>query len=231
MTPRPPPLPALEEDALDRLLGEAREMVTALIGLAAAALGVLPRPAAPAAIRAITNRVILPAEAALRRAILLIAGTLAPEPRRASQPPARSASPAPAAASPKPRRPAFRLTEPQPRSGTGHLPPGFVPRITLMDASAARSPSPGAPDPAELLSRLERRLTALAAAAGNPVREARRWLRRQENITPSTDGIAPRPPLAFHPIPGDSKHLAPPFRTTLTALNTAAAQALTPNTS
>ncbi|MFN4023952.1 MAG: hypothetical protein ACK4MQ_03910 [Hyphomonas sp.] len=233
-----PPLPPLQndEDALDRLLGEAREMILTLTLMAAEALIGLARQPAPAALRSVTRRLILPAEAALRRAIILIAATLTPTPAhpRAGAGRARQVNRGAAPSSVQPRRPTFRLTEALPRPKSDYLPPDQLPRITFLDAPTPQVPNKPQRkpvDPARLLARLERRLAALEAATGDPVREARRWLRLRARTAPPTDGAPHRPPLAFRRIPGHTPKLEPLWRDTLKALNSAVFSTLVPDTS
>ena len=227
------PLSSQDEDALDALLGEAREMILNLILLAGAALKGIAQAPMAGALRAVTRRLILPAEAALRRAIILIAAPLepAPPPARPRVGRARRSDTRQPASPAAPRRPVFRLTEPLPRPKSDYLPPDQCPRILFLDG-----PTPAAParparrpaDPARLLARLERRLAALEAASDDPVREARRWLRLRARTAPPADGAPRKPPLAFRRIPGNTPKLEPVWQETLKALNRAAFNALAP---
>lgn len=209
MTPRRP----LHEDpdALDRLLGQARGLILGLIAEASRLLG---GARTKEALNAALRTAILPAEAALRRAILLIARTLsAPSRPAARTPPSHPAIPSADARAP--RRPSFRMREARPRAG-----------------AAAPAPKPGSAatpyDPARTAARLARRLEALDAAAANPVREARRWLRR------TLKAAATRKPLPiprFDHIPGLTA-LPQESRPLLTTLNAEARNLFTlPDTS
>jgi hypothetical protein len=182
-------------------------------------------------LRRLVRQFLLPAEAALRRALYLIADTLAPEPARAPLRPA-SAPARPAGARPPapPRTPGFRLTETPPRAPVRRLPPNAGPRISI--AGLAPSPPPPRPrrpvDPVALEDRLHRRLAAFDAAFTDPLRAARRLLRLLARRA------SPRPVLSLVRVPGlDAKPLDPAERRLLADLNTAviAAFARVPNTS
>lgn len=214
MTPR---LPLHEDpDALDQLLGQARGLILGLIAQAARLLG---GERTKEALNAVLRTAILPAEAALRRAILLIARTL-PAPARPAAAARHQPAPLPAmpaTASRSPRRPSFRMREARPRTGA---------------AAPARAPSPRPAakpyDPARTAARLIRRLEALDAAAANPLREAKRWLRR------TLKAAATRKPLPiprFDHIPGLTA-LTPEARPLLKTLNDEARNLFTlPDTS
>lgn len=154
------------------------------------------------ALRHIFRHYLRPAEAALRRAICLIAATLEPEPARATKKPAR---PRAGGGRAQPhatgiRAPTFRLTEPLPRPKTDYLPPALRPRISI--AGFAPPPPPPAPkpralaDPAALAAKLERRLDAFDAAFRDLRGAARRLRRLRARRT------AKRPLLSFLQIPG-----------------------------
>lgn len=172
---------------------------------------------------------IAPAEATLRRVILLIAASIArrepPAHPRESAGRERQAPP-PAASGAAPRRPVFRLTEPLPRQRADELPEHLRPRIRILDDAALAAPSalPPAPrqpaSPEHLIARIERRLAALEAALADPARQARRWLRRR--VRQQADKTPPKPPLAFRRIPGDGPHLSQMARDFLHYLNRAA---------
>lgn len=180
--------PFNEEAPADSLLGRAQHLIGWLVDLARQS--VLDGPLSLAASRSLVREVIMPAEAALRRVIVLIAATL-PLPRLVpvSVPgrPAPVRPPGPDGTEPRvPRPPRFRLNEPAPRAATGYLPATLCPRISI--AGFAPPPAPPAPratpdvDAAE--TRLLRRLYALERAALNPEAEARRLVRlRARNAT------------------------------------------------
>ena len=154
---------------------------------------------------------LLPAEAALRRALHILAADLPVPAKKAPSQGNRSAISDPS----KPREggdlnrkspnraPTFRLGEPQPRPKTDHLPARLQPRISIIGVT----PRPAPPAPrrklteADLEMQLRRRLDALNAAFANPLAAVRRLQRRL-----SKPG-ANRPKLAAA-IPG---HTAPPL--------------------
>jgi hypothetical protein len=154
------------------------------------------------ALRHLFRHYLRPAEAALRRAICLIADTLGPESARARKKPARpgASGARDPQSSAKPRAPTFRLTESLPRPKTDYLPPALRPRISI--AGFAPPPPPPAPkpralaDPAALAAKLERRLDAFDAAFRD-LRGAARRLRRLR-----VRSSAKRPLLCFLQIPG-----------------------------
>ncbi len=226
-----------DEDALDLLLGRAREFILGLLGLIDSVLERLgTAPMSARLTHHLMRRALLPAEAALRRAILLIATTLpAPAPRAV-----------PVKAFPKTgipsrkgaliaRAPVFCMREPQPRAPKApkqaSLPEHLLPRITLLTDSVLRARSipesakiptqPG--DPA---MRFHRRLTALRAAYENPVREAERWLRRHA-VRPEISETV----LAPAKIPGARKSLGVFNNDLLRELTRSARLSLHPNTS
>ena len=226
------------------LLEDGQALTADLIAAARSLLGSGPAGGLTARfLSMVLRKWIAPAEATLRRMIVLLAATLKPlkpaaHPRagegRAWQPkpPARQSG-VPCG----PRRPVFRLTEPLPRPKTDYIPEHMRPRIRLLDEAALAAPpvpAPKAPprkaaDPAGLLARIERRLAALEAALADPAREARRWQRRQSRQ--QAEKSLPKPPLAFRRIPGDGTHLSQIARDFLHYLNTAAFRALAPDTS
>ena len=131
-------------------------------------------------LRHLARHYLLPAEAAVRRALHLIAaGMTLPLPTpRAARPAANRPMPKPE--KPKaPRPPAFRLMEPQPRPKTDHIPARYAPRITLLTPGTPLSPKRRAP-PRQRLSyeeRLRRRFAALEDALASPARHASRLAR------------------------------------------------------
>ncbi|PKP80851.1 MAG: hypothetical protein CVT79_12565 [Alphaproteobacteria bacterium HGW-Alphaproteobacteria-18] len=146
-----------DDYALDHLLGRARLFIVELIAFIETALRRLPEHPSRQAVGYITRRALIPAETALRRAILLIAGTLdAPAPKaapgRASCPPAPPLQKIASAG----RAPVFRMSEPQPRppKETGaapkaaYLPETLLPRIlALTDDVLFAPPAPVKPAP------------------------------------------------------------------------------------
>jgi hypothetical protein len=145
---------------------------------------------------------LLPAEAALRRMIHILAAAipekpkcepLLPRPRgrcpegTEGEAPRRSAF----------RTPLFRLTEPQPDLFTDHKrPTGPGPRISIPGISPRPAPPPpraprGPLDPVDLEARLLRRIDALKAAFIDPIRAARRLQRRLKARPPAGPLIAP----------------------------------------
>lgn len=169
-------------------------------------------------LRGLMRDYILPAEAALRRAIHLIANTLPP--LGATNPPRTSCHPGESRASRdkkshgdfpekagclegnrprKLRKPLFRLTEPLPRPHTNYIPANQRPRI-----SVAGDPPPPAREPElytvrieRLKAQLRRRLAALTYAWEDPLRTAKRLQRLRAR------GRIRTPALSFLKIPGN----------------------------
>jgi len=226
-----------EEDALSYLLGRARWFILNLIDFIDTALARLPASPPRQAIAYLTRRALLPAEAALRRAILLIASEMEmPVPRAPRAKPKRPAAPPLRRQAPAARAPVFSMSEPPPRPTKAkvilpeadYLPEHLLPRIRSLTDDVLSAPSPpsppalAAPDPG---ARFFRRLAALRQAYDDPRREARRWLRR--NAAP-----AQRPaPIASEKIPGLRRALGADAQTLLRELTETALRALTPNTS
>lgn len=167
--------------------------------------------------KALFRDYLLPAEAALRRALHILAADLpAPKPRAASTPPPRK----PPAAAPKATRfrpPVFRLGEPQPRPKTDHLPPRLRPRISIIGVTPRTEPLPHRKLHAvDLEAQLRRRLDAFEAAFANPLAAVRRLQRRLAKPGPARPKLAPA-------IPGHTSHrIAADGRGVLTRLDTAA---------
>ena len=185
----PPFQPADDLERLDHLLGRTRHLVLHLIAYMDSVLESLSgAPLGAPLARYLIRRVLLPAESALRRAIILIAANLPPvappAPKPAGKPAQRPPVPRPADAA-KPRAPLFRMAEPQPAkpASPGHLPEHLTPRITLISdllrddfvSRPAYVPRTMKIDPAALFLQ---RLAALRAACEDPAPTARRWLRR-----------------------------------------------------
>ena len=180
--------PADDLDILNDLLGRARYFILGLIGFIDTALERLGNtPLNAPVVRYLMRRALLPAEAALRRAILLIATTLPPLPPAPARAPSKGArqlasvTGKPAA----PRAPLFRMSEPQPRPThyrkTDYLSEDLMPRITLLTESVLRArPAPAQPPlPHDPAAAFYRRFEALRAAYDDPAPYARRWLRRR----------------------------------------------------
>lgn len=226
------------EDALNYLLGRARLFILDLINFIDSALARLPASPPRRAIAYLTRRALLPAEAALRRAILLIATKLdMPAPRApVARPATRPAARPPERQAPAARAPVFRISEPLPRVAKAdgappkaeYLPEHLLPRIRMLtDAVLSAPPPPPLPAPVvrDPGARFFRRFAALRRAYEDPVREARRWLRRQGKPP------AARAPIASGKIPGARRALGADALSLLRELTEAALRTLTPNTS
>ncbi len=186
-----------EFDAIGVLLERARlfilDMVAFIDGIFGR-LGDIPLTATLA--RHLTRHALIPAELALRRAILIIAADL-PVPVLEDRPQAPADArnaPAPRAAAPardsQPRPPRFNMNEPAPRAAKDTPPPpeadylteDQLPRILVLtdDILAARSTPPEPPPPPrDPAARFRRRFAALQAALNDPLGEANRWARRR----------------------------------------------------
>lgn len=152
-------------------------------------------------LRHLFRHYLRPAEAALRRAICLIADVLGPEPARAAKKPSanpRPCEPRDSQSTANPRTPTFRLTEALPRPKTDYLPTALRPRISIAGFAPPAPPkAPRAPaDPSALAAKLERRLAAFDAALADLRGAARRLTRLRARRA------AKRPLLAFTQIPG-----------------------------
>ncbi|MFN3608543.1 MAG: hypothetical protein ACK4Y9_05725 [Hyphomonas sp.] len=161
-------------------------------------LGGLPLSASLA--RHITRHALIPAEIALRRAILILAADL-PVPVLRAVPPRAAPNADPRAAKPRPSPPApsndtplrFRMSEPPPRGQTevaappeaDYLREDQLPRIRILTDDILRAPPvpPAPPMPAPALrdpsGAFCRRFAALQAAFHNARGEAERWARRR----------------------------------------------------
>lgn len=203
------PQPTDDDDALNALLERARLFILDMIlyiDAIAKRLGSVPLSAA--LVRQLTRRALLPAEAALRRVILILAADLpteclSPAPSAAAGP-ARRQSGNVSKKPPAPRAPLFRMSEPQPgpkkSPQAGDLPEHLRPRITAL-TDAVLYASPPAPitsaPPRDPAAAFCRRLQALHSAFDNPYREAKRWLRRQAAAAaPAKSPLAPKIPGA-----------------------------------
>ena len=189
--------PQPTDDPVYALLEQARQFIlgrVAFIEGAFSRLGDVPLTATLA--RHLTRHALMPAEAALRRAILIIAASLPVPVLRAvkSRAAPDTARPRAPAASLRPgARPRFNMNEPVPRKPeatallpkTDYLTEDQLPRILVLtgDILAARStPPPPAPAPApkrDPSASFHRRFAALQAALNDPQGEAQRWARRR----------------------------------------------------
>lgn len=209
---------------MDQTAPPKRNLVTeteALIGGLIEALAILLEPGIFRPRKSLTyiaNAVLLPAEAALRRLVHLIAGSLAPLPasqaallpRSAGEVPRRGGGGSPGD-TPQPRAPLFRLTEPLPRP---------EPDARTIGTSTTLPPvtrTPRAPaDPSVYEANLQRRFAALQAAFADPVRTARRLQRLTARLAPAA------PVLSLDQIPGlASDIITEENRDTLQRLNLA----------
>ncbi|MFN7178323.1 hypothetical protein [Hyphomonas sp.] len=176
----------------------------------------------------ICRHFLLPAEAALRRIIHLIAAKLEPEaPKRTAILP-RSRGRCPEGAEGErqsDRTPLFCLTEPLP-GGRGprraRIPPGKEPRIRNFDDPVIQPPVRLPPDTSAYEARLLRRLAALKAAFAQPARAARRLQRLAQRLIPE------KPVLSLWRIPGyTARPITDKGRQVLDDLNTAVARTRT----
>lgn len=224
------------EDALSYLLGRARWFILNLIDFMDTALARQPASPSRQVVAYLTRRALLPAEAALRRAILLIASEMdVPVPRALQAKSTRPAAPPLRKEASGARAPVFRMNEPPPRAAkteaappkAEYLPEHLLPRIRTLTDDVLIAPPPPLPVPAarDPGARFFRRLAALRQAYDDPRREARRWLRRNA-------ALAQRPaPITSGKIPGTRRALGPDAQALLRELTEAVLRTLTPNTS
>ena len=183
-------------EATRALLDRARffilDMMTFIDGIFGR-LGGVPLSAKLA--RHLTRHALIPAEIALRRAILILAANLpAPvvkiKPRANPDAAKPRAQAAPLPETRQPRPPRFNMNEPPPREAkdtapdpeTDYLTEDQLPRILVLtdDILAARSTPPEpAPPPRDPSAAFCRRFAALQAAFHNAPGEAERWARRR----------------------------------------------------
>jgi hypothetical protein len=208
-----PDLPADFPEDLSALLREADHLIGWLLAQIALCLSpgivrTLPM------LKGILAGYLLPAEAALRRMIHILAAAIPEKPGRAARLPRsrqlarkdialRFPGQGPEGTeggNPKRRAcrtPLFRLTEPQPHPPTDQRrPAGPGPRISIPGLTPRPAPPPPRqprrpPDPIDLEARLLRRLDALRAAFHDPIRAARRLQRRLKARPPTGPLIAP----------------------------------------
>jgi hypothetical protein len=216
----------------------------ALLGIVAALFAMLglvsggSLPRTPRAVHRAVLRVLTPAEAALRRLIVIAARGLIVNPAR-SRPKPQARRSGKGRASPPP----FRLSDPQKRASSPRrrISVRVEPRIHFFDvdpricALPAWRPKPkplpdGCVDP----KRLCRRLEALKLALADIPRQARRlarWRARQEAKQPPTPTPQPVSPLREGPPPGTRKRPAHEIDDILIECHDLALYALTPDTS
>ena len=198
------------------LIAQANSLINWLLDAVEDALAPGVRRTLPG-LKSLYHDYLLPAEAALRRALHILAADLpAPKPRAATPlPPHKPEIADPKAAQFRP--PVFRLSEPQPRPKTDHLPARLAPRISIIGVTPRPAPTPRRElNEADLEMQLRRRLDALNAAFANPLAAVRRLQRRLVK-----SGTA-RPKLAAA-IPGHaSPRLAGDGHAFLTRLNESA---------
>ncbi|MFN4186106.1 MAG: hypothetical protein ACK4M6_15135 [Hyphomonas sp.] len=227
--------PTEEGTGLGALMGRATSLALGLIVLARAALAKYgDAPAPRSAAELILRRFILPAESTVRRAILVLATTLPPFRPGARAKSGGQGKPPPPPPKGVPRPPVFRLTEPLPRPAVRAAKASAKgeegPRISLLDFA----PRPLAPAPkihpraddSAHSARLLRRLAALENAYLDPIRQARRYLRRRAAAALSAAPV--KAPLSFSRIPGNTRHLLQEFRYVLEDMNRAASETLAP---
>lgn len=219
----PAPLPTEEIDATDALLGRARQFILAMVEIVRSRM-ITPRGLAAKHCRTLLAEFVAPAEAALRRAILIIAAGLPAPELRARAP---TAAPSPSRdgpitrAAPEHPLPVFRLSEPVPQAAA----PRPVPARDPVASTTRAAPYPDAAREALL-----RRLEALEIAAADPIRAAERWRRRQPLPVPAASG-EPQLPLDFFALPQTWLHLPGDLVVLLIELNAAALNACLPDTS
>ena len=239
-----------DQTLLDDLLGRTRMFVLSVANAIEDYLPADDTQSLPATlVRLLMRRFLIPAEAAMRRVILLIAATRAFLPAaalatRPSQKPSKTAGKEDGRSAPCERAPAFNMNEPRLRAMTGEIPQGQMPRITVLDDAALTAPGAPpaalrpAPSPAEaeaaLTRRFFRRLDALSIVIGKPGPAADRWLKsvaRKAALQP--EAITAPPPLAFHKVPGQTKAAGAEAISLLSELNAAVLALLprAPNTS
>ncbi|MBA4226878.1 MAG: hypothetical protein C0456_09630 [Hyphomonas sp.] len=235
------PRPLDHKTAHDGLISRARSFVLSVVMEIEGRLPAGEGAIIPATlIRTLMQRWLIPAEAAMRRAILLIAAALPRAPQAAPAPPSAPPKTAPRKApeggpGKSPRTPVFSMKEPQGRSKAEDSAEDRLRRSLLLAAAMERPCPPLAPlrplrSPAEEAARLQERflsrLDALAFAMGNPEREAERFLRRQEKDAEKRRqaGAPPAPlapPVSLRRPPGTGTETDPQFISLLMDLNAA----------
>ena len=169
-----------------QLIGEANHFINWLFDSIAAALAPGIARTLPG-MKAVFRDYLLPAEAALRRALHILAADLPVPAKKPSQGNRRAISDPSnpreggdrVKASSGLRPPTFRLSEPQPRPKTDHLPVRLRPRISIIGVTPRTEPAPRRKLTAiDLEARLRRRFEALINAFNNPAAAVRRLQRR-----------------------------------------------------
>ena len=207
--------PQPTDDPVFNLLEQARQFIlrlTAYIDSIFERLGTA-RPS-NALLRKLTAYALVPAEAALRRVVLILAAHQPlperPKPRALPNAAKRGTTPFSPQKTAEPRAPVFNMREPQPRPKPDFLTPGEMPRIRLLTDDVLRAPAPA---PRDLSASFTRRLMALHAALNDPHAVAARWLRRH------FAGPVPKPcPLSPHRIPGQRRTMPEGDKETLRSL-------------
>ena len=176
------------------LIAEANSLINWLLDAVEDALAPGVRRTLPG-LKSLYRDCLLPAEAALRRALHILAADLpAPKPRAATALPLRKPEPATPKAT-RFRPPIFRLSEPQPRPKTDHLPARLAPRISIIGVTPRPAPTPRRKlNEADLEMQLRRRLDALNAAFANPLAAVRRLQRRLVKSGTARPKLAPAIP-------------------------------------
>lgn len=154
---------------------------------------------------------LLPAEAALRRALHILAADLpAPKPRAANAVPPRKPE-RPASKPTRPRTPSFCLSEPPPRPKTDHLPVRLRHRISVIVVTPRTEPAPRRKLTAiNFEARLRRRFEALINAFNNPAAAVRRLQRRLAKAGAARPKLAATiPGHTSEPIAADGRPSSP----------------------
>ncbi|MFN7179439.1 hypothetical protein [Hyphomonas sp.] len=196
-----PDLPADFPEERSALLREADHLIDWLLAQIALCLSpgivrTLPM------LKGILAGYLLPAEAALRRMIHILAAAIPEKPERRALLPRKTGQVPQTGGEESPKRsafrtPLFRLTEPQPDLFTDHKrPTGPGPRISIPGITPRPAPPPPREprrplDPIDLEAKLLRRIDALKAAFIDPIRAARRLQRRLRARPPTGPLIAP----------------------------------------
>ena len=189
------------------LFAEANHLINWLLDTVEGALAPGVRRTLPG-VKSLYRDHLLPAEAALRRALHILAAELPAPAKKAPSQGNRSAISDPS----KPRAggdrdrkahrtPTFRLGEPQPRPKTDHLPARLQPRISIIGVTPRPAPLPRRKlNETDLEALLRRRLDMRNAAFAKPLAAVRRQQRRLAKSCPA------RPKLAAA-IPGHTSPL------------------------
>ncbi len=182
-------------DATGDLLERARLFILDMMAFVDGIFGPLGSvPLSAKLARHLTRYALVPAEAALRRAILILAADLPVPVLRPAKPRATPDAAKPRAGTPDPSKgskPRFSMSEPPPRVQTGagthpetdYLPEDQWPRIIALTDAVLKAPPapppPPAPAPRDPSAAFCRRYAALQAAFNDARGEAERWARRR----------------------------------------------------